>query len=199
MAVAGLFESELISPGIPDDVRVPHLMTIAASFAARGWTPSYGLGDHGNMSCRTVEGLVITARATKKGQLRPEQFVEVIELEEPPSRLLLRCRGRFLPSTDALLHLRLYRCRPEITAILHGHDPATLARQASLQLPLTQHSALRPSLELIEEVCELATQHDYILLRDHGFIALGRSLEDGLRLVEAWAIRATGKDLACEP
>ena len=190
MAQGDLFDVLTVERVVPTAARVAQLISWAAKLAELGFTPSYGPGDHGNMSVRTDQGLVITARATTKASLRAEDFVEVIGLQRRGSRAVVRCRGTRLPSTDTLLHLRLYEARPDIGAILHGHDPATLAQAGSLELPMTKHSASVPSLELIEEVCRLTAQHTYIVMRDHGFLALGRSVDEAGAMVQTWSHRA---------
>jgi ribulose-5-phosphate 4-epimerase/fuculose-1-phosphate aldolase len=172
------------------DPRLPQLIAWARRFAALGFPPSYGPGDHGNLSCRTPQGLVVSARETAKASLRPEQFVEVIAWGKRDSGIEIRCRGRLRPSTDTLLHLRLYELRPDIHAILHGHDAETLHRAAALSLPVTERSAAVPSEELVQEVCELAKRNDYIILRDHGFLALGPTVEAAGRLALSWSERA---------
>ena len=190
MAGQDLFDAVLVGPDIPQDSRLPQLIAWAHRFAALGFTPSYGPGDHGNLNCRTPQGLVISARETAKASLRPEQFVEVIGWVARDARVEVRCRGRLRPSTDTLLHLRLYELRPDIHAVLHGHDPETLKQAASLTLPVTERSAAVPSSELVQEVCRLAARHDYVLLRDHGFLALGPSIEAAGQLALSWAERA---------
>jgi ribulose-5-phosphate 4-epimerase/fuculose-1-phosphate aldolase len=178
MAESGLFDVVCERREVPQDARIPQLIGWAAKFAALGWTPSYGAGDHGNLSCRTPGGFLMSARATVKAALQAEQFVEVLGLELDGERPRLRCRGTRLPSTDALLHWRLYERRPDVQAILHAHDSVTLARAAAWGLPVTAHSAARPSTVLIEEAADLAAAHDYLVLRDHGFLSLGRSIEE---------------------
>lgn len=196
MAERAIFDVEVVAKDVASDERVARLIAVAAYFAAMGFSPSYGPGDHGNLSCRTSQGLLITARETSKANLRAESFVDVIGVEDRAPRPVISCRGPRLPSTDALLHWRLYRARPEIGAILHGHDPVALAKAAALQLPITTQSALRSSLDLVEEITQLAARHDYVLMRDHGFLALGRTIDEASRLVGLWAQRARGPQAA---
>ena len=191
MAAAELFETVLVEQDAPCDPRIAQLIWWAARFAELGFTPSYGPGDHGNLSCRAPHGLIITARQTNKARLIPDQFVEVIN---GPAVLQagapIECRGLRLPSTDTLMHVRIYALRPELQAILHGHDHAALAKADRLHIPVTRISAATPSLALIDEVCGLAREHDYLLMRDHGFLALGRSIDDAGELVRTINARA---------
>ena len=196
MAAQTLFEAEVISRDVCRQECLAPLKAWAAQFAQRGWTPSYGPGDHGNMSCRLRgDGFIITARETVKADLRPDQFVEVVAVEERKNVPLIRCRGPLLPSTDALLHWRLYRARPDVGAILHGHDSATLAFAQELKLPVTAVSAKTPSLELIDQAVKLGASSEYLLLLDHGFLALGRSIQQAGELACQWSEQAaSGKE-----
>ena len=190
MSADELYEAILAHRQAPQDARIPTLIWWAQRFAELGLMPSYGPGDHGNLSCRTPSGLLITARQTAKATIGPEGIVEVFGMEATHDIPRLRCRGLLLPSTDALLHFRLYQSRPDIQAVFHGHDPNTLAQAHELRVPMTETSAVVSSLALIEEACQLALQTNYVLLRDHGFLALGRTLDEAGELARTWCARA---------
>jgi ribulose-5-phosphate 4-epimerase/fuculose-1-phosphate aldolase len=153
------------------------LVALARTLHAQGLTPSYGPGDHGNLSCRTPEGCLITARETHKAALREDDLVRVVGCDRTAAGCRIVYDGPGLPSTDALMHLEIYARRPEITAIVHAHDERVLARASALGIPATQRSAATSSLALIEEVAGLSTCHDYLILRGHGVLALGRTIE----------------------
>ena len=190
MAGEPLFDAVLTERRLLDHPQVGVLIWWATRFAELGFTPSYGPGDHGNLSCRTEQGCLITARETVKARLTPKDFVEVLGREELSGRPRLLCRGLRLPSTDALVHLRVYDTRPDVRAVLHGHDASTLTKAAELDLPVTTHSAAVPSMALIDDVCQLIRQQDYLLLRDHGFLAVGRSIDEAGELVRRLCSRA---------
>lgn len=178
-----LFEAVITHREVPQDPRLAVLIWWATRFAELGLSPSYGPGDHGNLSCRTPQGFLITARATAKAHLRAEHFVEVLGVDRGDLTLTVRCRGLRLPSTDTPMHLAVYETRPDVHAIIHGHDEKTLAKARELKLPVTVQSAAVPSFELIDEVCRLVRDHEYVLLRDHGFLAVGRSIDEAGELV----------------
>lgn len=186
----GLFDVLLEDCDISPDVRMSQLIVWAARLATLGFTPPYGQGDHGNLSCRTPRGLLITARETRKATLTPRHFVEVLGLQRNHSRFVIRCRGRCLPSTDSLLHWRIYQARPDIKAIFHGHDAMTLRKAGLLGLPISRRSARVPSIGLIDEVRRLAATHNYLLLRDHGFLALAPTSVKAGTLMRLWHERA---------
>jgi L-fuculose-phosphate aldolase len=195
MSVVELYAPVCIDAAPPEDPRIATLIWWAARFAELGFTPSYGPGDHGNLSCRTPEGLIASARQTQKARLTPSDFTAVFRpargdagVQPPP----LRYHGVRPPSTDALMHLRIYEARPDVHAILHGHDPATLAAADRLRLPVTATSGLTNSEPLVEEVVRAARAADYLLMRDHGFVALGRTIDEAGELVRTLSARARG-------
>ncbi len=190
MAEAGLFDAVVVDRAPVADTCIDVLIWWAARFAELGWTPSYGPGDHGNLSCRTPRGLMISARETSKATLRPDQFIEVTALDQTGPRPRATCRGLLLPSTDTLLHWRVYQLRPDVNAILHGHDKVALANAHALNLPITSVSAAQPSMALVDDACRLAAKHDYILLRDHGFLVLGGTADEAGELARDIAVRA---------
>ncbi len=190
MPLAALFDVIIRRDEIPASPAENELITLAVSMHARGLTPSYGPGDHGNLSCRTPDGFLISARETSKRSLRPEQLVSVLACERTSQGMRLTVDGRALPSTDALMHWKIYAARPDIGAIVHGHDQEVLKRKEEFGLPTTRISAKVNSLELIDEVCALSAAHDYLLMRDHGFIALGATLAAAEERFMEWFHRA---------
>ena len=201
MALDELFEAVIVHREAPQHPHLVLLIWWAKRLSELGLTPSYGPGDHGNLSCRTKDGLLITARATPKANLHAEHFVEIVDVDQTASSLpattstgqaglRVRCRGLRLPSTDTRLHFEVYQKRPDCQAIIHGHDASTMAKAHELKLPVTDRSAATPSVDLITEVCQLVRNHDYVLLRDHGFLALGRSIDEAGELVRRLCARA---------
>lgn len=191
-AAAALFETVCEQQDFPTAPEMAELSHWAARFAAQGWTPSYGPGDHDNMSCRIPGGMLVTARETEKATLQPAHFVVVTAVEQASGRPIVRYRGVQRPSTDALLHWRVYQQRADVGAILHGHDTATPAAAEGLGLPVTQQSAQVASAVLLEEALRLCREHDYVLLREHGFLAMGRTIPEAGALAHAWSQRAAG-------
>ena len=190
MTSEGPFELIPQSAEIPTHPEIPTLIQLAKALHEVGLMPPYGSGDHGNLSFRTSDGFVITARQTRKASLYPDQLVRVAACTRIPTGIRVAFDGHAMPSTDAPMHGMLYQRRPDIGVIVHGHDVQTLVKAPTLELPMTQTSARVASLELVEEVVSLAATYDYILMRDHGFVALGRSFQSANELVMHWFYRA---------
>ena len=191
MAAAELYTPRRRHETTPARPETAELLAAAHALAAQNLTPSYGPGDHGNLSCRLAEGCLISARHTRKATLRPDDLVHAIRAEETAggSRQVL-FDGPGVPSTDALLHLRLYARDPALGAVLHGHDPALLARAEPLGLPITRGSAAVNSRDVFEELVALAAQGPMVLMRDHGFLALAESVASALALIRRWGAAA---------
>jgi methylthioribulose-1-phosphate dehydratase len=78
-----------------------------------GWVPATA----GNISVRLgPDRLAITRSGTHKGYLEPPDIIEV-DLDGRP---LLPVK----PSAETGLHCQIYRLRPEVGAVLHGHSVA---------------------------------------------------------------------------
>ena len=111
--------------------------------------------------------------------------------------------GAAKPSSEALMHLAIYRTRPDCTAILHTHPRRLLALSLRLagkhddflRLPLFEAEVWRAKLgfapalppgttELAEAVAEAAKGKDAVWMAGHGLCCLGRNLGDALCLAE---------------
>lgn len=190
MATGSLFDVIHQSTEIPSDPQAEAIIALAKTMHAMGLTPSYGPGDHGNLSCRISRGILISARETSKVDLQPAQLVHVLGKEDALRGPRVICRGPALPSTDTLMHLAIYEQRPDIGAIVHGHDNQLLRRAEALKLSITHTSAKTNSFELIDEMRALSVTHDFMILRDHGFVALGPTLDAAWELCRRWLDQA---------
>jgi L-fuculose-phosphate aldolase len=104
-------------------------------------------------------------------------------------------RGDRRPSSEVLMHLAIYRRRPEITAVIHTHPPITLALTAAghslkpmfadyyvylgANVPhLPYITVTTPELaDAVEEVAQAPDCHG-IVLRNHGAITVGTSIKE---------------------
>lgn len=90
------------------------LSACGAEFYRRGWV----LGTSGNFSAlnrREPLSFCITASGNEKGGLTGEHFLETDADGQVTN-------GEGKPSAETLLHLAIYRLRPEAGAILHTHS-----------------------------------------------------------------------------
>ena len=164
------------------------LCDIGASFFARG----YAFGSTGNLSVRTEAEILITPTGRSLRNLRPEDLACIDEAGTP----LNAAR----PSKEYPFHLAAYRAAGRrAAAIVHLHSPHAVALSCLDNLnereplpvitpyylmrvaPVAVVPYFRPgSEELGAAIGQAARDHDTILLRNHGLVCLGRSLEEAV-------------------
>lgn len=148
--------------------------------------------NEGNLSIRLGDRLLATPTGMCKGYMKPDDLVAT-DLE---GRQL---SGRRKVSTEIRMHCAVYRQRPDVRAVCHGH-PVYATAHAVAGIPLTQ--ALMPEVvvtfgcvpvapygtpstdELADSLLELAPRHDAILLANHGAITCGPDLESAFFKME---------------
>jgi L-fuculose-phosphate aldolase len=133
----------------------------------------------------------LTPTGVDKARLEPSRLVE-LDLDG-------NVRGPGRASTETGMHLEIYRRRPDVGAIAHGHPPhatafavagraldACLLPEVILTLgcvPLSRYAT--PSTpEVAEVVAELCADHDAFLLRNHGAVALAGSAAEAVERLE---------------
>lgn len=140
----------------------------------------------GNISARLPDNTVlITPAGLCKGELCPDDMV-VVDLD---GRLLRAAPGR-RQSSEQLLHLHAYNCRPDVAAIVHAHPPTAVALTlagVSMAEPLLPEAllALGPvpttpyartgTAELAHAIDAVVADHDALLLSHHGGLTLART------------------------
>lgn len=140
----------------------------------------------GNISARLSDGtILITPAGLCKGELSAEDLV-IVDLA---GQLLRAAPGR-RQSSEQLLHLHVYRRRPDVMACVHAHPPTAVALTlvgVSMAEPLLPEAllALGPvptapyartgTAEMGTAIDDLVTTHDAMLLSHHGALTLGRT------------------------
>lgn len=155
-------------------------------------------GNEGNISVREGEHLLITPAGVCKGFLRPDQIVRT-DLEGRP------VEGGGRASTEVLMHLAVYRRRPDVTAVVHAHPPTATGFAVSgipLDRPLTAEAVVTlgpvpvipygtPSTpELAEAVARAVCEAHGLLLANHGALTVGDTV------FRAWERMETLEQLA---
>ena len=149
-------------------------------------------GGNGNLSARTDEGIIATPSLTCKGRLKPSDFV------------LIDATGVVIqgekPTTELPMHLTVYRKRPEVCSVIHVHAPYTVAltvaglsfRDDLLpeialkygRIPITKFA--RPSSKKSAEALlpYLREAVKGVILPHHGIVAMGKTVEEAVLIVE---------------
>jgi L-fuculose-phosphate aldolase len=155
----------------------------------------------GNVSARWGRNLLITPSGVNKGFLREEEIITVDLMGQ-------RLFGIGEPTTELLLHLEVYRIRPEVEAVIHAHPPiATAFTIAGLSLAdgilpevvlslgaiPTAPYATSGTPEMAAAVRDLLPCYDAILLEQHGALTMGKNLWEAYNRMEkvehaAWTV-----------
>lgn len=153
-------------------------------FHETGLTPSYGQGSSGNLSFRLAPGkseFIITASAlANKEALTREDFTAVHSVDRTVFTVV--ASGSKNPSSESTLHHAIYEKRPDVNAIFHGHCAKILENAARLKLFETEREEEYGTLKLVDHVTSTMGAHDYIVMKNHGFLSLGTTMEEAGQL-----------------
>jgi L-fuculose-phosphate aldolase len=150
-------------------------------------------GADGNLSVRLPDNnILMTPSGMRKGFLEEEDLVTV----GPDGT---KISGRWKPSSEMLMHLFVYRSRPEIFACCHAHPPfatafSVIGRQMPANLlpeivlavgdiPLTEYAP--PGTKAVPEAIRpFIGNNQAFLLRNHGVLTIGRNMEEAYNRME---------------
>jgi len=189
------FDHDRLSSKTTPDVSA--LSQACDALADRGLLASYEsgefIGSNGNVSQRHPEGgfLITATQLRSKQDLGPAAFVHIVDYSRTATSYTARFHGLRLPSSESLLHWHLYKCFPEVNAIVHAHefnnrlygDPD---RWPELNIVETARSGTPGTIDLGEVASEaFADTAHYVILKNHvppwdrhrtGTVALGQTL-----------------------
>jgi len=145
----------------------------------------------GNISVRTKRGFLITPSGHNFSKISEEELVEVIEVNEETHTI--KAVGRVNPSSEAFLHAGIYEKRSDVNAILHGHNDTVTRHAQELGIPETEKEQPYGTIALRNEVLKILGSHRLLQMKNHGFIALGKSLEEAGRTAKELYEKASRK------
>jgi L-fuculose-phosphate aldolase len=136
----------------------------------------------GNMSTRWERGFFITASGCNLGYIDDDEiiYVEDFSLEDR----VVKYRGSRLPSSETFLHGLLYRENRDIASVVHAHDQATALMNLSEILDETEREEPYGTVELAGLCLKtFGKGSDIIVLKNHGYVAVGSSLEQAADII----------------
>ncbi len=170
------------------DARLQELNRWTYLLSELGLTPLHSLGASGNQSYRVDARMFII---TKSGMIPEEELIlenycQIRKYDE--KKKMVHILGNSKPSSESVLHNLIYQTYPEVHAVLHGHSRLLLDFAEILQLPVTEKYYDYGTVELARSVLEvLDHQNRFILLKDHGFIAVEKSIyEAGMLILDVY-------------
>ena len=157
------------------------IVEVGRRMYARGYTAS----NDGNISVRLgADRLLMTPKSVCKGFMTPDMMC-VTDLDGR------KIQGDRDPSSETLMHLEVYRQRPDVRAVVHAHPPtatgfavagipldrAVLAEVLTTlgSIPIAQY-ATPSTAELPEAVRRYIKAHDGMLLANHGALTVSTDL-----------------------
>ena len=187
------FNSIFVSAEVPSDARIDELKEWSERFQRNGLTPEIEGNYTGNLSFRSKEGFVITASGLKSKENRSNNyFVYVKNYDEQSNTVYIE--GSRQPSSEAVMHFLIYKTRKEVNAIFHGHNDAIIMNAEKLGFPVTEKEHEPGTIELAKEVLKVLGDKKLIVLKNHGFVSLGRTMKEAGELALATLKRS--KELA---
>lgn len=177
------FKTIFLKETLVKDKKIDSLIKWGKEFGRLGMVPE----SKGNFSFRTKNGFIITGTGTLKWKLRVKDFVEVVKLERKRGEFVVFCNGKIIPSREALFHDEIYRLRPEINAIFHTHDGLVLEVADKLKIPCTSKEQIGGSYQLVQEIKKVLGKFkevNYLVLKNHGIVSLGKTIAEAGRLVK---------------
>ena len=174
------FKTKMISKEIPSDSRIKELKRWCEIFHKRNLAPPYEGGSHGNLSFRLNkkgDRFIITgSRIGLKNKLTPACFVEVVSCDL--NKKTVHASGIRKPSSETMLHFAIYHKRKDVRAIFHGHSKKIIASAKKLALPVTIKEAPYGTVKLTQRVLEILDGEPFLVMKNHGFISVGKSMKE---------------------
>ncbi len=176
------FQVEFLNDSFVADERLAELSDWCFRFDTLGLTPRFnGNGRSlGNLSYRLESGkpeFIITGSSLdSKGHLEAQDFVKVLAAD--PATKRVQVEGKRDPSSESILHYEIYRARPDVGAVFHGHDRELLDSARCLEIPETRQEELPGTVELLRQVLDILGNHQFLIMKNHGFLALGRTMSE---------------------
>ncbi len=165
----------------------------------RIWTKGYCAGNEGNHSIRIgPDRFLCTPTGISKGFLKPDDICTVDSEGK-------QVAGKRKRTSEMLMHLAIYKARPDVKAVVHSHPPhATAFAIAGVDLPTCIHPEAEVFLGAVktakyvtpgdtrlgESLLPYVKDSNTILLQNHGTVTYDIDLENAyykLEIVDAYA------------
>ena len=174
----------------------------------------------GNISVKVSENeYYCTPTGVSKGFMTPDM---IIKIDADGNKL----EGKLNPSSEIKMHMRVYRERPDVNAVVHAHPPTATA-YAVAGIPLDKYLLPEAILVLGDvPICKYGTPstmeipdslepyiqtHDAFLLQNHGALTVGCNLTKAFFVMEevastratrsapTWAPKTASASRTCPP
>ncbi len=157
------------------------------------WAKGFVAANDGNISVKISDNeYYCTPTGVSKGDLTPDMIIKV---DKDGKKL----EGKLNPSSEIKMHMRVYRERPDVTAVVHAHPPvATAFTVADIDLDQyilpeavltigdvpTCDYGTPSTMEIPDSLDPYIQNHDAFLLRNHGALTVGCNLQKAFFVME---------------
>lgn len=151
------------------------------------WQLGWVAANDGNVSVKLPDGtFLVTPTGMSKSFITPEKLVHIDQDGQ-----ILDASAGLKPSSEIKMHLRCYKEREDVGAVLHAHPPVATG-YAVANKPLDEYSMIEtvialgsipvtpygtPSTyEVPDRIAPYLGEHDALLLQNHGALTVGADL-----------------------
>ena len=139
----------------------------------------------GNISVKLSDNeFFCTPTGVSKGSLTPDM---IIKIDAKGNKI----EGALNPSSEIKMHLRVFRERPDVNAVVHAHPPVATAFTVA-GIPLDRYIlpeavltigdvptcayATPSTMEIPDSLMPYIQEHDAFMLKNHGALTVGNTL-----------------------
>lgn len=155
------------------------------------------VSNDGNISALMADGnVLITPSGVCKGRITTEDLL-IIDLQ---GNIIKPAEdSRLKPTSEQPMHLEVYRQRKDVRAVIHTHliyanalaittgkirmDVIPEAAIAFRKVPITDF-AMPSTSQNADAIRDLILRHDVLLIRNHGSLTVGKTLDEALNNLE---------------
>ena len=76
------------------------------------------------------------------------------------------------------MHYLIYRNHKDINAVFHGHNNSIILKAEKMGIPKTRKKHDPGTKELAREVLNVIGENKLIVLKNHGFLSLGKTMQE---------------------
>lgn len=177
------FKIRHVCDGFSSDQRLEELHEWVYILGELGLAPVHPEGAYGNHSYRySGDSFIITRTGMSPGKSLSEQ--DYCRLSFDLKEDIFLVKGKYQPSSESFLHHAIYQHFASTNAIMHGHCNLLSHHAAELNIVETAEEHPYGTRELALSATDtLAEKTPFIILKNHGFVAMGRDIQSTARLV----------------
>jgi L-fuculose-phosphate aldolase len=153
-------------------------------------TPANG----GNVSIRRGNGFIISASGSNLGCFEEDELTFVEQCDVKKECVLYH--GQNKPSSESIMHWLIYKNRHEAHAIIHAHDEfATRPELLAGDVEESEREEPYGTTELAHiAIATFKQDRRIIVLKNHGYVAIGPDLDRTCDLVVDTHLKLLGKE-----